>query len=1832
VVPAPLDYRLFADPAQATEIDSGYSFGLIQGGDIRIEAAQAAADDPRIDLSAFTNHGDAGQIEVLLNGDITLTETHGDYRLHSVRSTVGDIDLGTAAGDIEVIRVEASAGDVTLTARGAASRLYESGTPDNGATAFVIGNSVTLLAPGGIGSAADFFEIDSSNQAPGVVRAIADSSIFLTETAGDLVLDGVSSNHADVSLLTLSGSIVDGIVEAGGDLADIQGRDVDLIVNGGGIGSVDNDVEIHGAGIDFSTTFGADLLIKLSTHDDDLRVHAVNPEIAAYVYGGAGNDTLTVANAQDRLDDIEGIVAFFGEAGSDTLEVRGDASVDEGVLSAISVTGMGMGRNALVATHNDVFGAGYEVLAADWPAAIYFAVNDEIDGVQAYRSTVEAVNVRLGDGNNTFRIDSAYDQGVSHVYGGSGDDVLTVGSTPFGLNPNSLRRVDFIRGDLRLHGGGGNDTVVVDDSGDDNADVGQVSGAVVSGLDMLGSVTSFDIDTLQINLGAQGDSFYVPATSTDFVTVVDAGGGFDRVWVGTTAGNETSGSLDAVQGVLRLVGNDPDAEDELFFNDQSSTAAQTFVVNNVLGPVVTLPGGQPWRFDTTTVERTGMRAVEYAGFEAVVLNAGQGADQINIWATHREQATDGKNATFTVNAGPGDDHIVVGAPKNGGFTLAGFAIDTTSPDENSTRGIPVMVNGQAGYDTVQFNDSASTVDTDLAFVNKSFANIFPTPAPGDPTLPNPEWVSRFTRYFGDEPVAATYHTVVLSETGTNRPLNVNSRDTENVQAVLGSGDDVIQLVSGRFAVDLTVYAGAGDDTFNIEGAFANTGHTVTLHGDDGDDTVYAQFEDAVPAGTIDLVFNGGPQHGGLGGDKLRIAGDGRASGSYTPSTSVARAGELLVGGNHFSFTGVEPLVVHGLNAFTVATSDDPALLAIDSIDVADLNLPNLVLHVVTIDGVTSWTQQAKLVTPEVADSKHTGKAVAISGNTLVVGSEIERSASGVVYVYVWNGSGWTEQAKLYASDRGAGGQGFGDAVAIDGNLLIVGAPKDNTFGTDSGAAYVFVRDGNGIWRQETKLKAADGAAGATFGQSVSISGSIAFVGAAGGNADAVYAFTRSGSNWSQTKIARGVDDFGAAVAVAGSTVVVGAPLADAFGADTGAAYVYQRNGSLWTLQTTLSPSNPDPGENFGAAVDIDPGRIVVGAPRWDGVGIGFGGQNEQGRVFVFEGGGNAWTRVARLTQNGGLPEAEALIEAQAGSRFGWSVALDGDSVVVGAPFHDSKGGPQNNQAQDSGAAYVFYRLPDLGSGLGASWARASGPSGPGRLQAASPAASDPPLGDPLLDQYRTADRFGSAVAVGGGRIVVGLPGYNETRAGDGVVIRGDVGAVRTFSSNGQRPEPGNDAMRADVLRDPSGVDIVASRFGALTHYDAASRTLLVGDPGQNRVHVYINEGLYWRPVQTLVGDVGWAFGTSFDIDGQRLVVGSPGIDHAFIYTRSGEQWSWAQSIAGATGSGFGTSVAVSGSRIVVGMPTAGGWYRSWDQADPNYLLPLGNPGAALVFTFNGSSFVQDRLLMPDDNALWLKTSEFVQTVPAGWNQVTLSGKGTYGIGGHTINEGNGTSITLGPWTGAFLIDYTGGDYYWASRYNYSDNPVTASIPSGMNDDVEFMMVVSLKDAAYARSCATTAAAFGASVPATTSATTAATVPTRCTSAWPAQALAFDWNGGDRGFVWASGSYPAGRVVNFGGDAGFMRDDVDVFFVGSNSAGDADHHHLPHLPAARRQPVGLVGRHRRQYGGRRRAEQGPRRRLRPGPQRLRQLAGQPGRLHRHAAARCLLQRWQRPPGQ
>lgn len=272
---------------------------------------------------------------------------------------------------------------------------------------------------------------------------------------------------------------------------------------------------------------------------------------------------------------------------------------------------------------------------------------------------------------------------------------------------------------------------------------------------------------------------------------------------------------------------------------------------------------------------------------------------------------------------------------------------------------------------------------------------------------------------------------------------------------------------------------------------------------------------------------------------------------------------------------------------------------------------------------------------------------------------------------------------------------FGVSVCIDGDTAIVGASREGVRGRHSGSAYVFQRGSTGDgpadgWRRVARLTAADAAAGDMFGFAVGLDGRYAVVGAygdddAGAESGAAYVFEREGGRWLQRR--KLVCDapavgywFGRSVAVDGDTVVIGAS-GDGGGragrTESGAAYVYRRRSGGWIREARLTPSGGSAGDRFGRSVAVSGNRIIVGAfwedaaaPADDGTSAG----RDTGAAYVFEREGGAWTQRARLTAVNGATE----------DLFGISVGISGGYAVVGAMQNDEKG-------PDAGSAYFFKR-------------------------------------------------------------------------------------------------------------------------------------------------------------------------------------------------------------------------------------------------------------------------------------------------------------------------------------------------------------------------------------------------------------------------------------------------------------------------------------------------------------------------------------------------------------
>ncbi|MEE4174312.1 MAG: hypothetical protein V2I57_08680 [Xanthomonadales bacterium] len=424
-----------------------------------------------------------------------------------------------------------------------------------------------------------------------------------------------------------------------------------------------------------------------------------------------------------------------------------------------------------------------------------------------------------------------------------------------------------------------------------------------------------------------------------------------------------------------------------------------------------------------------------------------------------------------------------------------------------------------------------------------------------------------------------------------------------------------------------------------------------------------------------------------------------------------------------------------------------------------------------------------------------GQSVSISGDTAVIGAYLEDSGArdvdgnelddsapdaGAAYVFIRDGGRWRQQAYLKASNADRDDR-FGWAVAVDGDLIVVGAPEEDGGGdgvgapdsdnsaSNAGAAYVFERR-NRSWQQVAYLKPDNPDPRDRFGTAVAIDGERILVGApressdaTGVNGDgsnnrslnsgAVYVFARSNRGWEQEAYLKASntgsnDRFGAAVAIDGTDIAVGAPGegSDAvgvggdpdnnFAVDSGAVYVFELDDDRWGQIAYVKAFNTETGDLFGTAVDITDLELLAGAVGEDGSAPGVNGafddlRRDAGAAYVYLRDGLDWIPTAYLKASN--PDFD--------DAFGSAVALDRRRIVVSAPFEDgagtgTEGDDSNNGASDSGAAWSFFRAEEGG------WRE-------GQYLKATNADR--------------GDRFGASLSLDGSRLLFGAPG-EESRA------------------------------------------------------------------------------------------------------------------------------------------------------------------------------------------------------------------------------------------------------------------------------------------------------------------------------------------------------------------------------------------------------------------------------------------------------------------------------------
>jgi len=319
---------------------------------------------------------------------------------------------------------------------------------------------------------------------------------------------------------------------------------------------------------------------------------------------------------------------------------------------------------------------------------------------------------------------------------------------------------------------------------------------------------------------------------------------------------------------------------------------------------------------------------------------------------------------------------------------------------------------------------------------------------------------------------------------------------------------------------------------------------------------------------------------------------------------------------------------------SVAISGDYAVVGAAGEDGSGTDRGSVYIFYRNQGGEDGWGQVKRVRAGDTADEDGFGYSVALEGDTLIVGADGEDGSGtdeGAAYVFYRDLGGvgnWGQVVKLAAGDPADSYQ-FGYAVAISGDTVLVGVPGDDGAGSARGGAYVFSRDlgGSDAWGEVTMLTASDAADEVWFGTAVAVDGPLAVVGAAwddggGTNRGAAYVFSRDqggADNWGQVKKlaasdAHNSDLFGYDVAVDGNFIVVGAGWASGGGTQRGQAYIFSRDeggADNWGEVQRLRAGDGSNNDWFGFSVSLDGLYLLVGASGEDGAG------SERGAAYMF---------------------------------------------------------------------------------------------------------------------------------------------------------------------------------------------------------------------------------------------------------------------------------------------------------------------------------------------------------------------------------------------------------------------------------------------------------------------------------------------------------------------------------------------------------------------------------------------------------------------------------------
>lgn len=444
--------------------------------------------------------------------------------------------------------------------------------------------------------------------------------------------------------------------------------------------------------------------------------------------------------------------------------------------------------------------------------------------------------------------------------------------------------------------------------------------------------------------------------------------------------------------------------------------------------------------------------------------------------------------------------------------------------------------------------------------------------------------------------------------------------------------------------------------------------------------------------------------------------------------------------DHFGFN----VAIDGDTMVVGAPLEDSCAKGVDGDDTNDFCADSGAAYVF-VRSAGIWTQEAYLKASNTEPGDHFGETVYISGDTIIVGAPSEDSCSpningnenenscyqaGAAYVFVRSGTTWTQEAYLKASNPD-NDDFFSIGVTISGDTIAVGAFYEDSCSAgingdetdnncnNSGATYVFVRSGT-TWTQEAYLKTDYPDPSDHFGWNLSIDQDTLVVGARDedscnndptdnncSNAGAAYVFVRNGATWTQEAYLKATfpdfdDLYADDVSISNDTIVVGSVFEGSCSSGlngneldnnctkAGAAYVYTRNGGVWTKEAYIKASNTDASDRFGNKLSISANALLIGADQEASCSDGINQSQTDssclgaGAAYLLIRNGTTWTQKTYLKSE--LSEAN--------DEYSNGVSLSGDTFVIGVPFEDScdtgiNGIQNDNACADAGAVYIY---------------------------------------------------------------------------------------------------------------------------------------------------------------------------------------------------------------------------------------------------------------------------------------------------------------------------------------------------------------------------------------------------------------------------------------------------------------------------------------------------------------------------------------------------------------